>query len=53
MFHPHTGSTTLDGRQTSGRKGVAYDWQALWAENLDGIEISDLELAELLADTPA
>lgn len=42
-----TGTTTFDGTQTAGRKGLSYDWQSLLAE----AEIARLE-ATLAALTP-
>lgn len=37
---PRHDAHALDGRQTAGRKGVAYDWQSVVAEHaardLDG-----------------
>ena len=38
-----------DGTATSGRKGIAYDWQSLVAA--DGVKAIEAELSELVLET--
>ena len=39
--------TMIDGRETAGRKGVAYDWQSLLAA--DGVAAIEAELTRYTA----
>jgi len=44
MTYPNANSSTMDGRQTSGRKGFAYDWRSVLLEG-DVVEEADRVLA--------
>ena len=39
----------FDGTANAGRKGIAYDWQALMAA--DGVAAIEAELSELVLET--
>ena len=46
----------VDGRQTAGRKGFAYDWRRVLLESVDVVDtarIDDEDLYALMASTPA
>jgi hypothetical protein len=44
MTHPNANAVTLnallDGRQTAGRKGFAYDWRSVMLEGRDVADIA-------------
>jgi hypothetical protein len=45
MTHPNANAVTLntrlDGRQTAGRKGFAYDWRSVMLEGCDVADIAE------------
>jgi hypothetical protein len=42
-------ASNFDGTVNAGRKGIAYDWRTVLAEHAVVPEVTDAELAQLLA----